>query len=399
MLRRAAAPLLAHPRWTLAALVVLTCAFGLGATRLFIQDSWIDGFSPESPFRRATDRVNKRLLGTHILLAHLRFDLPPERTPRIGDRQGPLLDPALLEALGRFEAEIRRRPGVGGVLGPYSHMTAVHALWMGGQESARVIPADAEKVEQLLRLFDFGRGAHRRREILDDDLHRTVVTIFLRDANFRDTARLMEGVRQAAARHLGPYRTRLDFAGDVAVSQAMIPAIVRTQVSSVAGSLLGCLAALFLLHRSLRLGLAAVLPTALSIVWIFGLMGWTGIPLGVATSMFCAITIGIGDDYAIHFIDRYRSALAAGRGHPVLHAIEEAGPPILNDALAIALGFGLLAVSRVPANAHLGILVALALIAGCLLTLIGLGSLLQTSLGSLMIGGDKEWPSPAAETS
>lgn len=365
-LRRLATPLLARPAWTLAALALVTVALGLGATRLYIQDSWIDGFARDSPFRRATDRVNDRLFGTHILLAHLRFDQPRA-----------LLDPARLQALGRFESELRSQPGVGGVLGPYSHLTGVHALWMGGVESARVIPANPERVEQLIEKFDQGRSVRRRQEVIADDLQRTVATIFLKDANFRDTERLMRSVRASAARHLEPWGGHLDFAGDVAVSQAMIPAIVKTQVSSVLGSLLGCLGALFLLHRSFRLGLVAVLPTALSTLWVFGLMGWLGIPLGVATSMFCAITIGIGDDYAIHFLDRYRAAQKEGKDRPVLHAIEEAGPAIVHDTLAIALGFGLLGVSQVPANARLGILVALTLIAGCLLTLAGMGALLE----------------------
>jgi predicted RND superfamily exporter protein len=373
-LRRLATPLLARPGWTLAALALATVALGLGATRLVIQDSWIDGFSPDSAFRRATDRVNGRLFGTHILLAHLRFDQPDA-----------LLDPARLQALGRFEAEIRSQPGVGGVLGPYSHLTAVHALWMGGVESARVIPDNPERVGQLLEKFEQGRSVRRRQEVIADDLQRTVVTIFLKDANFRDTDRLMRSVRASAARLLGSQGGHLDFAGDVAVSQAMIPAIVKTQVSSVLGSLLGCLAALFLLHRSLRLGLVAVLPTALSTLWVFGLMGWLGIPLGVATSMFCAITIGIGDDYAIHFLDRYRAALDAGQDRPVLQAIEEAGPAIVHDTLAIALGFGLLGVSLVPANARLGILVALTLMASCLLTLAGMGALLELGLGSRLL--------------
>ena len=367
-LARAAAPCLARPRATLGALAAVTLVLGVGAYRLSIQDSWVDGFSPNSPFRLATDRANGRLFGTHLLLAHLRFDA-----------RGALLSPERLNALGRFEAEIRKRPGVGGVLGPYGHLTAVHALWKGGE--TRAIPSTPAGVEELVRMFDLGRGAERRREVIDDAMRRTVVTVFLKDANFRETARLMEEIRSASARLLAPLGEHLDFAGDVAVSQAMIPAIVRTQVSSVAGSLLCCLAALFLLHRSLRLGLIAVLPTALSTLWIFGLMGWLGIPLGVATSMFCAITIGIGDDYAIHFVDRYRTARETGSGEPALDAIREAGPAILVDTLAIALGFGLLAVSRVPANAHLGLLVALALGAGCLLTLLGLGSLLSIRAG------------------
>ncbi|HEX9640676.1 MAG TPA: MMPL family transporter, partial [Candidatus Krumholzibacteria bacterium] len=105
-------------------------------------------------------------------------------------------------------------------------------------------------------------------------------------------------------------------------------------------------------------------------------MGWLGMPLGVATSMFCAIILGISIDYAIHFLERFNAAKACGHAAPELLALREAGPAIVVDALAIALGFGLLSVSQVPANGRLGLLVALALLSGCLLTLLGLGTIL-----------------------
>jgi predicted RND superfamily exporter protein len=92
--------------------------------------------------------------------------------------------------------------------------------------------------------------------------------------------------------------------------------------------------------------------------------------------MFCAVTLGIGVDYAIHFLEAVRRARAAGRDDPVNHAVAEAGPAIVVDTLAVALGFGLLGFSQVPANASLGLLVGLALTAGCVLTLAGLGALL-----------------------
>jgi len=47
-----------------------------------------------------------------------------------------------------------------------------------------------------------------------------------------------------------------------------------------------------------------------------------------------------------------------------------------DSSLAIALGFGLLGLSQVPANARLGLLVAFALTASCVLTLGGLAALL-----------------------
>jgi predicted RND superfamily exporter protein len=163
----------------------------------------------------------------------------------------------------------------------------------------------------------------------------------------------------------------------VAVSQAMIPAIVRTQVTSLLLALAGAFVAVCLLARSLVTGLLAVAPAAVAVLWVFGFMGWAGIPLGVATSMFCAITLGIGVDYAIHFLERRRRRRQEGHPAPVSAAVADAGPAIVADTAAIALGFGLLGISQVPANARLGLLVALALASGCLLTLVGLGALLH----------------------
>ncbi len=364
----------------LAALGLLTLGLGLGTARLFVQDSWIDGFAPESPFRQATERVDAALHGTHVLLCHLTFEGPVEvdlsRVPEGSGLVGPLLDPTLLAAVGAFESFLRARPEVGGAIGPHSHLSTAHYLWLARRQGMRRVPGDPQRIRRVLNRLDLARGERRRREIIDDDLRRAVVTIFLENANYRDTARLMAAIRGYQRDHLAARGVRVDFAGDVAVSQAMIPAIVETQVVSLLLALASSLLAVCLLTRSLLAGLAAVAPAALAVLWTFGTMGWLGVPLGVATSMFCAITLGIGIDYAVHFYERFRRARAAGHPAPAELALGEAGPSIIADTLAIALGFGLLGLSQVPANARLGLLVALALTASCLLTLGGLGALL-----------------------
>src|SRR6185436_9757579 len=163
---------------------------------------------------------------------------------------------------------------------------------------------------------------------------------------------------------------------DVAVSQAMIPAIVRTQIGSLSLAVFSNVLIVALLFRSVRAGLACIAPTAVAVAWTFGIMGWLGIPIGVATSMFCAVTLGIGDDYGIHFFERFQAAEKAGSPQPRLAASAAAGPSILIDSLAISLGFGLLAFSQVPTNRRLGLLIAVALMSACLLTLTSSGVLL-----------------------
>lgn len=377
LFRLLAAPVLRHRLATLAALATVTAVLGLGVHRLVVQDSWEDGFAAGSSFRVASEEVNRALLGTHVLLARLRFAPPPAAVLDAGGRRGPLLDPAALRAIGAFEDFARARPEVGGVLGPYGQLSATYYLWMARRQGTPAIPDDPRRIGRLLDVFELVRGRQQRREIVDDDLRQALVSIFLKQANYRDTARLMRALRGYAGRELAPRGTSLDFAGDVAVSQAMIPAIVYTQVASTSLALLGSCVLLCLLFRSVRMGILALLPSSLAVLWVLGAMGWSGMPLGVATSMFCAITLGVGEDYAIHFLYRVRRARDEGRPDAVVHAFELAGPGIVSDTLTIALGFGVLLASRVPANARLGMVMVVALLGCCTLTLVGLGAALS----------------------
>ena len=131
---------------------------------------------------------------------------------------------------------------------------------------------------------------------------------------------------------LAPVHGRVELAGDVAVSQAMIPAIVRSQLGSLLLAVAGNLLIVSLLFRSLRAGLACIAPSAVAVAWTFGVMGWLGIPLGVATSMFCAVTLGIGVDYGIHFFERFQQFANGGSLRPGLAAGAAAGPSILIDS-------------------------------------------------------------------
>ncbi len=358
------------PRLTLAAILLFGLLGLLGAFRLRVQDSWIDGFARESPFRQAIDEVNEGLHGTHLLLVRLTFDGVNETAP--------LLDPAVLNTIGDFERFAREQHGVGGVLGTHTHLTAMNFLLSGRHPDSASLPPDSSGVERLLFYFDKVRGIQRRRQVVDDPYRATVVTLFLKRANFRDTAQLMGALREFSDRRLSPLGARLDFAGDVAVSQAMIPAVVGTQRNSLLLALVLAAATIGLLLRSAREALLAILPASTAALWVLGALGWLGIPLGVATSMFFAITLGIGVDYAIHFLDAVRRCRTVDPPGAVTAALHQVGPAIVVDALALALGFGLLAASQVPANARLGLIVGLALVSGAALTLGGLGAALRT---------------------
>lgn len=375
-LARLAMVLGTRPRLVLPVLALSTAVLTLGLSRLEVQDGWITNFAPHSPLRRATERVDRRFAGTHVLRAVVTFDPSAAEVPVLPVARGPLLAGSAVAAVGRFEQALRARPEVGGVFGLAGTLSTNAFLWGGRNEEFREIVDDPAWIYLYVRRIANVRGEARRRELIDDGFQSTVVTLLLKAANYRETSRLMAAIRELERRELAPAHGRVDFAGDVAVSQAMIPAIVRSQIGSLLLAVAGNLLIVALLFRSLRAGLVCIAPSAVAVATTFGIMGWLGIPLGVATSMFCAVTLGIGIDYSIHFFERFQESENAGCPRPGLAASAAAGPSILIDSLAISLGFGLLVFSQVPTNRWLGLLVALALSSACLLTLTSSGALL-----------------------
>jgi predicted RND superfamily exporter protein len=229
-------------------------------------------------------------------------------------------------------------------------------------------------------------GPDRLRQLVEPEGYtRTLVTLFLREANYSSVARLKAGLEDFARRRLEPYGVTLRFAGNAAISQAMITAIVNTQVASLALSFLGVFLFGSLHSRSLSWGCLIVVPPLLAVLVAFGLMGVSGIPLGVATSMFASMTMGIGDDYTIHLLARHRHFLQAGlAGEDALVAtLRSVGPSIGVDILVVGVGFSTLLLSQVPVNVRLAGLLVLSVVACFVATLLLVPSLIaRRGLGS-----------------
>ena len=291
-------------------------------------------------------------------------------TVRFEVREQTHLRPDILRIISDLGSFIRehRQCAVGGVLSPADYLSTTRFMVRVNDPNARALPQDAAEIKLLWDYYRMARGPHRLRQVVDTNYWQSLTTVFLKDGNFVDTDKLMSAIRAYEREHLTPRGIELGFAGDVAVSQSLIRGIVTTQVQSLFWSLVGIYAVTALLGRSLRCGIYCVLPSTLAVVINFAVMGWFGIPLGVATSMFAGMTLGIGVDFAVHVLEGYGHSRAKSLSvHEALsRSMAQTGPPVLINTIAISLGFGVLMLSQVPANARLGLLVVLGLV-DCLL--------------------------------
>ena len=114
-------------------------------------------------------------------------------------------------------------------------------------------------------------------------------------------------------------------------------------------------------QREPVLGIVAVGPIALVLVWVLGTMALLDIPYTIITSIITALSIGIGVDYTIHVIHRYREEFTKSRDpeDAAIRTLGTVGSALLGSALTTALGFGVLFFSPLESFAQFGIVAAI----------------------------------------
>ena len=166
--------------------------------------------------------------------------------------------------------------------------------------------------------------------------------------------------------------------GSALVREASLDATNRALQVSLPVALVMCLliAAAFL--RSIRYGVAAIVPILMVVAWLYAFMYFAGFAINLVTATIAAVSIGIGIDFAIHFIARFREELDR-HGHretAVRIAGEGTGVALVASAVSSAVGFGILAFAPMPLFASYGLLTALMIGLALVATLLVLPSLL-----------------------
>ena len=148
---------------------------------------------------------------------------------------------------------------------------------------------------------------------------------------------------------------------DSIVSVAVTDQITGGQTQSIGTTVavaLGILAIFFWVTlRQPSLGLVAVGPIVLVLISVLGTMALLGIPYTLVTSIITALSIGIGVDYTIHVIHRYREEFAHLRNpeKAAIRTLSTTGSALLGSALTTAFGFGVLIASPLLASQQFGI--------------------------------------------
>ncbi len=145
------------------------------------------------------------------------------------------------------------------------------------------------------------------------------------------------------------------------ISVTVTDAITENQTESITVTVAVALTVLALFFwmtvRQPALAIIAVGPIVLVLICVLGTMALLGIPYTIITSIITALSIGIGVDYTIHIIHRYREEYGKVRDpeRAAIQTLRTTGSALLGSAMTTALGLGVLVISPLAASAQFGV--------------------------------------------
>ena len=149
--------------------------------------------------------------------------------------------------------------------------------------------------------------------------------------------------------------------GNYVIWQKISSSLTESQVTSTGISLVLACIVLIISYRRPSLGIIAMIPVMVSIVWILGTMTLLDWPLDILTITVTSLTIGIGIDYAIHATERFRLVIdkTGDIKAAVVETISRTGGALLIAALTTSLGFSMLIFAPIPPQVKFGVITAM----------------------------------------
>ena len=173
---------------------------------------------------------------------------------------------------------------------------------------------------------------------------------------------------------------RISFTGGHVLTSVTVNEIQSTQISSTLTSIVLAAIILIAIYRNLGMATLAILPTILATVWIMATMTVLGITLNVLTVMVTALTIGLGIDYAIHIVERFREEIGHKSVRQALQTtIKRTGSALLISGLTTVCGFAVLFLSPMPLVRNFGIITAATIVYSVIIAIFILPSLIWTA--------------------
>jgi len=356
-----------NSRIVLVATLLILIVSVFGASKMYVNSSWMSDFSKESDVSIANDLINERMDGSIFLNVVVE-----------GGAAGALKSPELLKKIEGLQRQVEKSSMVGDSISIVDYLKSVNKNLHVGDVNYNRLPETEAEVNEFLFLLSLSGRPDELDEVIDYDYRQANVSFLIKTDETQYLKEIVDDVNDYVAQEMSELDVKVNLAGSANNSYIWAELLIDSQVMAVLLSKIGILMMAILLFRSVILGLLTVVPVTVTTLVIAGGIGLMGVPLDVSTALAAGVAIGVGVDYAVHYLFKYRYERKNSLTHDAatIESMRSVGKTVVFNAAVVTAGFMVLLASQFPPHVKLGAFVSSYMIVSCIAALVLLPMLL-----------------------
>ncbi len=338
-----------HKGLTVLITILIIIVSVIGITKVWINSSFLEKFEKDSEIVLTDKFINEHFGGTSTLNVILDSrDKDAFKNPEVLR----VVDKMQKTVVGNLQV-------VGNSFSLADYLKRMNKVMHADDEAYNTIPDSHDMIAQYLLLYEMSGDPENLWKVVDYDYAKANVTFQLKSDNSKAINAALNEIHKFENdfKKLG---VTINYAGSGYKALVFTDLILEGQIMSLIMSLFIVIILLSIMFKNWKVGIIGSVPIMITAAISFGIMGWFGIPLNTTTALLSSIAIGIGIDYAVHFIEQYKTNSVTGdRMLTVRKTMAHSGRAILFNAIVVIAGFLVLLFSVFPPNRELGFLVSL----------------------------------------
>ena len=333
------------------ATIVIIALSIIGMQKIWINSSFLDKFEKNSDIVLTDQFINSHFGGTTTLNLILNAK----------DEKDKFKEPRVLKLVDKLQNQVEKDlQVVGNSFALTDYVKRMNMVMNSDKEEFNTIPDSQNMIAQYLLLYEMSGDPENLNKVVDYNYQKLNLTFQLKSDNSKSINSVIE-IIDAYQEEFQKLGVDMKYAGSGYKGLVFTELILEGQIMSLILSLIIVIVLLSLMFKNYKIGLIGAVPILITALISFGIMGFLNIPLNTTTALLSSIAIGIGIDYAVHFIEQYKNNAAQSDDMLLVaqKTMLHSGRAISYNAIVVITGFLVLLFSVFPPNRELGALVSL----------------------------------------
>jgi predicted RND superfamily exporter protein len=301
-----------------------------GVMQIRINDNPIKWFKNGHPMRIADTVMNRLFGGTYM--AYVVAE---------GKEPGTIKRPEVVEYLDRIQSRLEGNSLVGKTSSVADIVKRVNLVLHDNDKTYYKVPDSKEAVGQFLFLFQSSGDPDDLDNFIDKEARQANIWIQMKGGDNQQMANVESDLETFISTNPPPHGIVLHWSGLTYINKVWQDLMVFGMLKAILGSFLVVFVLMIVLFRSFTLGVLSMVPLSVSILLSYGLVGWAGKDYDMPIAVCSSLSLGMGIDFAIHFLQRFRDNYAESKNLEETNRYMFGEPcrAIARNAIVISLGF------------------------------------------------------------